>query len=109
MHLSLYPGTAHNSDHFFYSPCSLSRNLGYGIGNRFLAGKAFIRGDIRIVDNFFCVCFTPGEAAATSLGPGKGMQYRFHLGIRLHMEFLGGYGKPDSENEPDASQCGHAS
>jgi hypothetical protein len=108
VHLSLYPGAAHNSHHFFYSPCALSRNLGYGIGNRFLARKALVGGDIRIVDNFFCVCFTPGEAAPTSLGPGKRMQYRFHLGIGLNMEFLGGYGKPDSENKPDASQRGHA-
>jgi hypothetical protein len=35
------------------------------------------------------------------------MQHLFHLGIRLYVEFVGGHSQPDSEKEPDASQCGH--
>jgi hypothetical protein len=108
VHVSLNPGTAHNSNHFLYSPCSLSRDLSHGIGNILFAGKAKVWWNVGIVDNLFCVCFTPGEAAATSLGSRKGMQHLFHLGIRLYMEFLGGYSQPDSEKEPDASQCGYA-
>jgi hypothetical protein len=86
-----------NSDHLLDGSCPLSRNLSHRIGDILFAGKAKSWWNVRIVDNLFCVCFTPGEAAATSLGTGKGMQHLFHFGIGLDVEFLGGHSKPYSE------------
>jgi hypothetical protein len=97
----------HDGYHVFHSLARLSRDLSDGIGHWFLARKTKIRWNIWIMDNLFCVCFAPGEAAAPSLGTCQGMEDFLHLGIRFNMKLLGCYGQSDTKEKADTSKGGH--
>ena len=87
----------HNRYHVFHGAYGLAGDFCHGIGHVLLAGKTKIWWNIRIVDNFFCVCFTPWEAAATSLGPGQGMEDFLHLGVRFNVKLVSRQGQADTK------------
>jgi len=87
--LAFGSGTAHGGDpildgrkFFAGQDRNLLRHLGF-------SGKAECRGDIRVIDHCFGICFASREAAAASLGPGQDLQDLFDLRIGLHREFVG--------------------
>jgi hypothetical protein len=96
-----------NGKHVLHSLARLARDLCDSIGHWFLTRKTKIRRNLWIMDNLFCVCFAPGEAAASSLGTGQGVEDFLHLGIRFNMKLLGCHGQSDTKEEADTSKGGH--
>jgi hypothetical protein len=106
VYVSLDPGTAHHRYQRFHGPRRLSRDFGYGIGDLLLTGKTQVWWNIGLVDHGFGVCFTPWEAAATSLSSCQGLHHFFNLRVDFNRKLMGSQGQANTKKQADASQNG---